>query len=130
MNGNTPYAGRSGTVEAGKRSSADVPTLTPEQRASLRDSLAHIAARTREYLPSEYIVGAEITSGADGAQAFVAVQPPIGNAVSAGFRPDFEEGDAGLIDTDERTEVAQGLAASAALQVKQSLGTDAEPAAR
>lgn len=113
MNGNTPYAGPSG---------ADDPEaeLTPEQRRALRNSLARIAARTREYLPDEYVVGAEIGSNQSGARATVAVRPPAGNPVSAGFTPEFGEEGTDLVPADERTEVAQGLAASAALQVKQA----------
>ena len=106
--------------------------LTPDQRRALRDSLAHIAAQTREYLPDEYVVGAEIGSGREGARATVAVQPPAGNPVSAGFTPDFGgDADVDVVPADERTEVARGLAASAALQVKQAFGQRSDdPVAR
>jgi len=124
MNGNTPYAGptRGGDPEA---------ALTPEQRRTLRDSLALIAARTREYLPDEYVVGAEIGRSRDGAQATVAVRPPAGNPVSAGFTPEFDDAGDDLVSAEERAEVARGLAASAALQVKQAFKTRSDdPVAR
>ncbi|GAA0304414.1 DUF5811 family protein [Halarchaeum salinum] len=115
MNGNTPYAG-----PGGNPTDDDEAALTPEQRRALRDSLARIAAETRTYLPDEYIVGAEIGQNQQGTHATVAVRPPAGNPVSAGFTPEFDENDTDLVPADERAEVAQGLAASAALQVKQA----------
>jgi len=115
MNGDTPSAGPAGTDEPGAK-------LTSDQRRALRDSLALIAARTREYLPDEYVVGAEIGESRHGTQATVAVRPPIGNPVSAGFTPEFDEEAVDVVSAEERTEVAQGLAASAALQVKQAFG--------
>ncbi len=128
MNGNTPYAGRDDTVEAGKRMSTDVSEVTPEQRAALRADASDIADRTREYLPDEFTVGSEVTSGVAGPKVTVAVRPPIGNPVRAGFEPEFD-GDEN-IDDEELTEVAQGLAAGAALQVKIAVGEDADLAAR
>lgn len=128
MNGNTPYAGRDDVTDAGQRMTADVPDVTPEQRAALRAHASDIADRTRRYLPGEFTVGAEVTSGVGGPRATVAVRPPIGNPVTAGFEPEFD-GDSDL-DEDERTEVAQGLAAGAALQMKQAIGEDAELSAR
>jgi hypothetical protein len=128
MNGNTPYAGRDDVVEAGKRMPADVPESTPEQRAAMRADASDIAARTRSYLPDEYTVGSEVTSGAAGPKVTVAVRPPVGNPVRAGFEPEFD-GDVEL-DDEERTEVARGLAAGAALQVKLAVGEDADLAAR
>jgi hypothetical protein len=132
MNGNTPYAGLPGVTQAGKRAQADVPELTVEQRRSLRQAVAGVAARTREYLPDEYVVNANVSQAATGLQATVAVRPPVGQPVSAGFTPDvdaFEDEDQ-PIDDDDRDEVAQGLAASAALQVKRGLDDDPEPTAR
>jgi hypothetical protein len=130
MNGNTPYAGRNDVVEAGKRMDADVPEVAPDHRRALHASVRNIAARTREYLPDEYVVGSEVQGGTDGLRATIAVRPPVGNPVTAGFEPDPET-DADL-DDDELTEVARGLAASAALQVKQALERhgDADLAAR
>ncbi|QDX40498.1 DUF5811 family protein [Salarchaeum sp. JOR-1] len=121
MNGNTPYAGPN---------TPDV-ALSSAQHRALRESLSRIASRTREFLPDEYTVGSEVNQGSNGPQATVAVRPPVGNPVSAGFTPDFDEGDADLIPPAERDEVARGLAASAALQVKVALANaDIDPPAR
>ncbi len=128
MNGNNPYAGVPGEVRAGRRAPADVPELSPDAKRDLRRSVAAIAARTREYLPDEYDVGSDLSAGGDGAQATVAVRPPIGHPVSAGFVPADEPEEA--ISDDDREEVARGLAATAALQVKQALGDGVTPTAR
>lgn len=104
--------------------------LTTSQRRELRAGLASIAARTREYLPDEYVVGSEIATGRAGVRATVAVQPPAGNPVSAGFEPDFTAETEEAIPAEDREEVARGLAASAALQVKQAIGDDFEQTAR
>lgn len=104
--------------------------LTNAQRQELRAGLANIAARTREFLPNEYIVGSEIANGRAGVRATVAVQPPAGNPVSAGFEPDFSTEAEEAIPAEDREEVARGLAASAALQVKQAIGDDFEQTAR
>ena len=131
MNGNTPYAGTPGITQAGRRATADLPDLTADQKRALRQNVARIAAQTREFLPDEYLVDADVTHGASGPQARIAVQPPIGHPVSAGFAPeddDFEEDP--LIDDEDRSEVARGLAASAALQVKQAIQSDVTPTAR
>lgn len=119
MHGNTPYAGNAGIDEPVE--------MTAAQRRALRSSTTRIAARTREFLPDEYVVGSEISTGMNGGpQVTVAVRPPIGNPVSAGFEPDFADGEGEdvLIPADEREEVARGLAASAALQVKQAIGDE------
>jgi hypothetical protein len=128
MNGNTPYAGEAGVAGAGQRASADVPDLSVEQRRALQAGLDTVAARTREYLPDEYVVGAQIIAGTDGPQGTIAVQPPIGRAVSAGFTPDFDDSEG--ITEEDRNEVARGLAASAALQVKQAVSKSVVPVAR
>jgi hypothetical protein len=104
--------------------------LTTSQRRALRAGLANIAARTREFLPDEYVVGSEIASGRAGVRATVAVHPPAGNPVSAGFEPDFSTDEDAPISAADREEVARGLAASAALQVKQAVGDDVEQTAR
>ena len=131
MNGNTPYAGSFDVAEAGKRAAADIPELTGPQKRAFRSSVSSIATRTREFLPSEYVVGSEITNSATGPQATIAVQPPIGHAVSAGFQPDEDDLERDpLISDEDRDEVARGLAASAALQVKQALGDELTPTAR
>ncbi|WP_255170520.1 DUF5811 family protein [Natrononativus amylolyticus] len=130
MNGNTPYGGLPGVTQAGQRATADVPALSGEQKRTLHRDVSRIAARTREYLPDEYIVDAEVSSGVAGPQVTVAVQPPIGHPVSAGFSPEIDETTEEYIGADERAEVARGLAASAALQVKQAVGDGVTPTAR
>ncbi|MCT9094411.1 DUF5811 family protein [Haloarchaeobius sp. HME9146] len=131
MNGNNPYAGLPGSTQAGKRADVDVPELSPDQTRALRRDVTAIAARTREFLPSEYVVNGDVTQGISGPQATVAVRPPAGHPVSAGFTPDIDdvEGEY-LIDPDEQAEVARGLAASAALQVKQAIQDSVTPTAR
>jgi hypothetical protein len=121
MNGNNPYAGAPGVVGAGQPSQ-DVE-LSPEQLHALRRAVAGIVAETRTYLPDGYAIGSQLSQGADGPMATVAVEPPVGHAVSAGFSPDLEDLDTGLSDAD-REEVARGLAASAALQVMTAVGDD------
>jgi hypothetical protein len=100
--------------------------LSADQRKSLRRDLSSLAARTRELLPDEFVVGSEITRGTDGPQATIAVQPPVGSVVSADYTP---EGDVAIGDT-ERDDIATGLAASAALEVKQSIPEDTSPPAQ
>ncbi|WP_299265479.1 DUF5811 family protein [Halorientalis sp.] len=120
MYGNTPFAGADDDGAA--------PRLTADQRRHLRRDLANVAAQTRDLLPDEFAVGLELARGANGPRATVAVQPPVGPAVSAGYTP---EDDADLrIGDDEQTDLAQGLAASAALQMKQAMGTDHSPTAQ
>ncbi|WP_435124201.1 DUF5811 family protein [Halobaculum sp. D14] len=126
MNGNNPYAGAPGVVEAGRPEDVDLST---EQKESLRRAVAGIVTRTESYLPEGYAVGSELSYGANGPQATVAVRPPVGHPVSAGFSPELDDLEAGL-DDDDRTEVAQGLAASAAAQVMEAVGDDLEPTAR
>lgn len=108
------------------RDESSAPELTPEQRKHLRRDLSSVAARTRKLLPGEFVVGSELSAGASGLRATVAVQPPVGTAVSATCP--LEGGIA--IDQDECEDIAVGLAASAALQVKEAINSDAEPAAR
>lgn len=128
MNGNTPYAGQPGITDAGRRASGDIPDLSSEQRRALQAGLDTVAAQTREYLPDEYVVGAQIVAGMDGPEGTIAVQPPVGPAVSAGFDPDFEDSE-GITEAD-RNEVAQQLAASAAFQVKQAVSGAVVPVAQ
>ncbi|UPW01329.1 DUF5811 family protein [Halorussus gelatinilyticus] len=130
MNGNTPYAGVPGKTQAGHRAETDVPDLSPEQKESLRDSITAIASQTREFLPDEYVVGSKVADDGSGPQAQVSVQPPVGHPVSAGFQPDLEDFDGDDLVTHEETEVARGLAASAAMQVKQMMGDNITPTAR
>lgn len=100
--------------------------LSAEQRKLLRRELSSVAARTRELLPHEFVVGSEITSSTDGPRATVAVQPPVGHVVSAGYTPD---GDID-IDDSQREDLAVGLAASAALQVKEAMSDGANRTAK
>ncbi|QFU82574.1 DUF5811 family protein [Natronorubrum aibiense] len=132
MNGNTPYAGLPGETGAGQRAAADVPDLSRAQKRLLHRDVSRIAARTREFLPDEYVVDSEISSGLTGPQVTVAVRPPVGHAVSAGFTPDVDEVAAAdeVITAAERDEVARGLAASAALQVKQAISNGVTPTAK
>lgn len=130
MNGNTPYAGVPGVTEAGHRANTDVPELSPEQKEALRNSITDIATRTRDFLPDEYVVGSKVADAGNGPEAQVSVQPPVGHPVSAGFRPDATDFDGNELDTHEEGEVARGLAASAALQVKQVMGDNITPTAR
>jgi hypothetical protein len=127
MNGNTPYGGAPGVLEAGQ--SSTTVDLTHDQRRALRQAVAGIVARTRSYLPDSYAVGSELTHGANGPTATVAVRPPAGHPVSAGFAPDVDEIETG-IGADERDEVARGLAASAALQVMDAVGDGVTQTAR
>lgn len=127
MNGNTPYAGSPGVVGAGQPS--EPVELNPEQRRLLRQAVSNIVTRTRSLLPEGYAIGSELTDGANGPQARVAVQPPIGHPVSAGLTPDPDDLEGGL-DEAEREEVARGLAASAALQTMNAVGDDIQPTAR
>ncbi len=128
MNGNTPYAGLPETTNAGQRMPDEAPELTADQRRTLRADLSAITRRVREYLPDEYVVGAEVSSGQSGPEAMVAVQPPIGHPISAGFQPDLDSEE--YITENDREEVARGLAASAALQVKHAVSDDVSPTAR
>lgn len=115
MYGNTPFGDES-----------PEPELSPEQRKHLRRDLSTVAARTRELLPGEFVVGSELMSGSNGPQATVAVQPPVGGIVSANCTLDDELG----IDETQCEDLAVGLAASAALQVKQAQKDNDSPIAR
>ena len=81
----------------------------------------------RDVLPPEFVVGSEITSDGSGPRATIAVQPPLGAVVSANFSPD--DGDA-RIEDEELDDIVHGLAASAALQVKNAMGDDVAPVAQ
>ncbi len=127
MNGNNPYAGAPGVLEAGQPSQE--VDLTPEELRSLRQAVAGIVTRTRTYLPNSYTVGSQLGHGSNGPTATVAVHPPVGHPVSAGFTPDDADLETGLSQAD-RDEVARGLAASAALQVMNAVGDELTPTAR
>ena len=125
MNGNNPYAGAPGVTDAGSPAAVD---LSPDQEKQLRRAVAGIVSRTESYPPDSYAVGSELSVGANGPQATVAVNPPAGHPVSAGFTPDPEDLDAGIAESDT-DEVARGLAASAAVQVMDAVG-DITPTAK
>jgi len=125
MNGNNPYAGSPGVTDAGEPAPVD---LSPEQERRLRQTVAGIVSRTESYLPDSYAVGSELSVGANGPQATVAVNPPAGHPVSAGFAPDRDELETGIAEADA-DEVARGLAASAAAQVMDAVG-DVTPTAK
>lgn len=127
MNGNNPYAGAPGVVGAGQPSK-DIE-LTLDQKQMLRRTVAGIVAQTRTYLPDSYAIGSELSYGSNGPQATVAVHPPAGHPVSAGFAPDIDELESGLDESDRR-EVARGLAASAAMQAMNAVGDGFTPTAR
>jgi hypothetical protein len=115
MYGNTPFGDETASLE-----------LTADQRKAIRRDLSTVAARTRELLPSEFVVGSEITQGTSGPRATVAVQPPVGSVVSA----DYTIEDDITIEEAEREDLAMGLAASAALQMKQAMPDDPSPTAQ
>lgn len=126
MNGNNPYGGAPGVVDAGRPNEED---LSAEQVRTLREAVAGIVSRTQSYLPEGYAIGSELSYGTNGPQATVAVHPPVGRPVSAGFTPDENDLETGLTD-DDRDEVARGLAASAAFQVMNAVGDELTPTAR
>lgn len=133
MNGNTPYAGRPGVIPAGERSTADQRDLSPEQRQLLREHVSKVVTQTREYLPDTYTVGGQLRRGMGGPEAAIAVQPPVGHPISAGFEPatgDRTGADSMGADDFNAREVAQGLAATAALQVKEAMDGENVLAAR
>jgi len=109
MYGNTSFGGGSTTE------------LTTEQRRAVRRDIAQVAARTRELLPGEFVVGSELHQGTDGPRATVAVQPPVGSVVTT---------DCDLDGTSDGEKLARGLAASAALQVKRAMPDDPTPTAK
>jgi len=109
MHGNTPYAG---PVDA---------EPSPESRRALRRDLVDVATSTRALLSDDFVVGGEISDG-EGLHATVAVQPPAGSVVSAGFEPDAE-------DEANVESLARDLAAGAVLEAKHA-AQDVSRAAR
>ncbi|MEF8937049.1 MAG: DUF5811 family protein [Halovenus sp.] len=106
--------------------SSSSPELNADQRKALRQELSTVAARTRELLPGEFVVGSELVESSSGPRATVAVRPPVGGIVSADYSLDGEY----TIDETEREDLAVGLAASAALQVKQAQNGNTSQTAR
>ena len=131
MHGNTPYAGLPGTAGGTGGGDESIADLQPDQKRRLERDLSLVVERIQRFLPDDYAVGSELSVGLDGVQATVAVQPPVGDVVSAGFTPNIEQfADGAAIDRADREEVARGLAASAAFQVKQALDDDLTPTAQ
>lgn len=125
MNGN--YSG-SGELPVGGGQSINAEELSGGQRDALRHAVADIVTETQSYLPEGYHVGSELTSG-NGPAATVAVDPPAGHPVTAGYSPDLDDLESGL-DADTQHEVAQGLAASAVMQVMNAVGDGITPTGR
>ncbi len=125
MNGN--YTGSGGQPVGGGRTTS-IEELSAGQKDALRHAVAGIVAETESYLPEGYQVGSELAT-ASGATATVAVDPPAGHPVTAGYSPDPDELDGGL-DAETQREVAQGLAASAVLQVMNAVGDGITPTGR
>ena len=125
MNGN--YTGSGGQPVGGGQPTT-VEELSTGQRDALRHAVAGIVAETESYLPEGYQVGSELAT-ASGATATVAVDPPAGHPVTAGYSPEPDELDGGL-DAETQREVAQGLAASAVLQVMNAVGDGITPTGR
>lgn len=111
MHGNTPYAGRL---------DADDVSLSAEQRQTLARDSAAVAARTRDLLPEQFVVGSEVRAGADEVQGTIAVRPPVGSVVSGGVTLDD--------DDESRDTLVRNLVAGAALQVKQRVDLADAPA--
>ena len=112
----------------GNAPSGDDPetNVTAAERKQLRQDLDAVAARTRALLPEAFAVGSELVGDANGLQATIAVEPPIGHVVSANYIPDDDL----TIDEADRDELATGLAASAVLQAKEATSGDPTPAAK
>ena len=108
MHGNTPHDGPA------------APDFSPEDRRALRRDLVDVATSTRDLLSDDFVVGGEISDD-NGLHATVAVQPPAGSVVSAGFAP---EGDAEDVES-----LARELAAGAVLEAKHA-AQDVSRAAR
>jgi hypothetical protein len=108
MHGNSPHAGP-----------ADVEPSV-ERRRAFRRELVDVAASTRALLSDEFVVGAELSGRTDGLQATVAVRPPAGSVVSAGFEPGEDD------PVDES--LALDLAAGAVLEAKRAASEGPWPA--
>lgn len=111
MHGNTPYAGRS---------DADEVSLSTEQRRTLARDSAAVAARARELLPAEFVVGSEVRAADGGVRGTVAVRPPVGSVVRGGIALDD--------DDTARDSLVRDLVAGAALEVKQRVDAVEAPA--
>ena len=110
MHGNTPH---DGPVET---------EFAPEDRRALRRDLVDVATSTRDLLSDDFVVGGEISDDDGALHATVAVQPPAGSVVSAGFDPGGDE-------ADDVESLARDLAAGAVLEAKHA-AQDVSRAAR
>lgn len=110
MHGNTPH---DGPVET---------EFAPEDRRALRRNLVDVATSTRDLLSDDFVVGGEISDDDGALHATVAVQPPAGSVVSAGFEPEGQE-------ADDVESLARDLAAGAVLEAKHA-AQDVSRAAR
>lgn len=113
MHGNTPH---DGPVES---------EFSPEDRRALRRDLVDVATSTRDLLSDEFVVGGEISDDDGALSATVAVQPPAGSIVSAGFVSD----DDGADDPEGFESLALDLAAGAVIEAKHA-AQDVDRAAR
>lgn len=102
MHGNTPHAGPSDAEPS------------PDRRRALRRELVDVATSTRDLLSDEFVVGGEISDDEGALHATVAVQPPAGSVVSAGFEPEAAD----TADGADVESLAQDLAAGAVLEAK------------
>lgn len=111
MHGNTPNAGL-----PEDESNAGMPAdgSSSECRRALRRDLVDVATSTRELLSDDFVVGAEIVDEDNGLHATVAVQPPAGAVVSAGF----ETASGSEADVES---LARDLAAGAVLEAKHAI---------
>jgi hypothetical protein len=108
MHGNSPHAG---PVDA---------RPSPDSRRAFRRELANVVASTRALLSDEFIVGAELSGNTDGVRATVAVQPPAGSVVSAGFDPGEDDA---AVET-----LARDLAAGAVVEARRAAREGSRPA--
>lgn len=111
MHGNRTDAGRF---------DADDVSLTAEQRRTLARDSAAVAARARDLLPDEFVVGSEVRTGIQGGQGTIAVRPPVGSVVSGDVTLDD--------DATTRDSLVHDLVAGAALEVKQRVDAVDAPA--
>jgi hypothetical protein len=108
MHGNSPHAGPVDTQPSAER------------RRAFRRELADVAASTRALLSDEFVVGAELSGNTDDIRATVAVQPPTGSVVSAGFDPGADDA---AVES-----LARDLAAGAVVEAKRAAREGPRPA--
>lgn len=104
--------------------------LQSSEHRALIEEVATITATTREYLPDTFAVHGDVSAGHDGPEVSLEVHPPVGPPVSAGVSPVATEGEHAAFTPDECEEVAKQLAASTAVQLRQTVGDSLQPPAR